>query len=219
MYKACIFDLDGTLLNTLDTVIYYANQCLAKFGFGQISMEQCRALCRLTVKEYYSRLLEMGGCPTDKVESYIDPIREYDLGNYGGDPMYLTRPYEGVQELLIELQQKGILLAVLTNKPDSLAQPIVSANFSGRFQLCVGQTMTSIAKPDPRALWNVIDSLALPREACLYVGDTDVDLITANRAEIACVAAGWGYSTHEELKEHSPMAIAQSPLDLLAYFK
>lgn len=218
MYKACIFDLDGTLLYTLPTIVHYNNRALKKFGFNEISLDKCKQLCRLPYKEFYENLLLFGGCPEQDVEKYRDAVGSYDQKIYMEDMLYLTEPYPGITRLLEALKTKNIKLAVLTNKPDQIAKSVIGATFGGIFDLCVGQTPTNIPKPDPRSLWNVIEGLSLTREECVYVGDTDIDLITAKEAGVFSIAASWGYQPADVLQEYEPCAIISQPEEVLAYF-
>ena len=218
MYKACIFDLDGTLLYTLPTIVHYNNRALKKFGFNEISIDKCKQLCRLPYKEFYENLLLFGGCPEQDVKKYRDAVGSYDQKIYMEDILYLTEPYPGTIRLLEALKVKDIKLAVLTNKPDQIAKSVIGATFDGIFDFCVGQTPTNIPKPDPRSLWNVIEGLSLTREECVYVGDTDIDLITAKEAGVFSIAASWGYQPAYVLQEYEPGAIISQPEEILKYF-
>ena len=218
MLKACILDLDGTLLNTLPTIAHYSNLALREFGFEEISAAHYQTMCRLPFHEYYETLLRYGGCPADEIESKRDPIGHYDRSIYLEDPLYLTEPFPGISDTLIRLKEKGIKLAVLTNKPDQIAQSVVSKLFPGTFDLCVGYTGSNHSKPDPRALWNIIKQMSLAKEECMYVGDTDIDVITANRAEVFSVAVSWGYQSADDLAELKPSLIISEPEELLSLF-
>lgn len=219
MYKACIFDLDGTLLNTLPTIAYYSNKALKKFGFHEITTAQFQSICRLSFKDYYETLLLYGGCPQEDVEKFRDDIGHYDREIYIKDSLYLTEPFIGIPQIIENLKKKDIKLAILTNKPDQLAQSIVAATFGNVFDLCIGYTGLNFSKPDPRSLCNLIDQLSLPKEQCLYVGDTDIDIITANSAEVFSIAVTWGYQAVETLKAYNPCAIVSSPKEILSYFE
>lgn len=219
MFKACIFDLDGTLVDTLPTVHYYCNRSLTHFGFSPVTMEQCQTLCRLSISEFYSRLLRMGGCPDGKVDDLKDLIRAYDLEIYSKDIYHLTRPYPGVLDLIQQLNELGVRTAVLTNKPAPLAEALMNDMFSGLFDVVAGQTPDSISKPDPRSLTNLIAALDLPQHVCLYAGDTDVDMITAHAAGVSKCAVTWGYQSTEELLQFSPDYIVNTSDQLLSIFQ
>jgi len=218
MYKACIFDLDGTLLNTLPTIAYNSNRSLKTFGFHQISEDVFQSMCGLSFKDYYESLLRHGGCPEEEIEELRDQIGNYDKKIYMEDPLYLTEPFPGILEILAALKQKGVKLAVLTNKPDQIAQNIVSAVFPNMFDACVGYTGLNHSKPDPRSLWELINRLSLEKQDCIYVGDTNIDILAANNAEVFSIAVDWGYQSADMLAESSPGALISSPQDLLQYF-
>ena len=102
-FRACVWDLDGTLLYTLPTIHHYCNQSLRHFGFHDITLDECRDLCRLSIAEFYHKLLKLGGCPPDRVAALQPAIRDYDCAAYLSDFTYLTQPYAGVCETLAEL--------------------------------------------------------------------------------------------------------------------
>lgn len=219
MYKACIFDLDGTLLNTLDTIAYYSNKALEHFGFQKLPQEKYQVLCRLSYKEYYETLLRFGGCPEGKIDELRDIIGAYDQKVYMEDYLYLTRPFDGISAVLKELKEKGITLAVLTNKPDHIAKNIIASLFPDMFHLCVGHIAGNPSKPDPHSLLALIQQLSLSKEECLYAGDTDIDILTAKRAEVFSIATAWGYQTIEMLQSQNPDVIIHRPEEILYYFR
>ena len=113
-FRACVWDLDGTLLYTLPTIHHYCNQSLRHFGFHDITLDECRDLCRLSIAEFYHKLLKLGGCPPDRVAALQPAIRDYDCAAYLSDFTYLTQPYAGVCETLAELNRRGIPSRSLT---------------------------------------------------------------------------------------------------------
>lgn len=216
--RGCVFDLDGTLVNTLPTVHYFCNQSLAHFGLSPIPEDECRKLCRLPIATFYHRLLELGGCPKERVEALSAPIRDYDLSIYLKNYRYLTQPYPGITELLRELRSRGAVTAVLTNKPAPVAESLMADLFPGMFDLVRGQTPDTISKPDPRSLWDLLHDLKVEREECVYVGDTDVDMKTASSAGVLAAAATWGFQEREILLSFQPGFVADHPMDLLTLF-
>lgn len=218
MYKACIFDLDGTIINTLLTVHHYCNVSLENFGFASISEAECQNLCRLPIGEFYHELLRLGNCPEIKVAELAPQIRDFDIINYSKDPFRLSYPYQGITELIQKLRDAGAVLGVLTNKPDAIAQRLVNNLFPGKFDKVIGQTPTSISKPDPRCLTNFIETLGQKKEDCLYVGDSDIDMITAKDANVAVAAVTWGFQSREHLLEYNPEYIVSTPAELQNLF-
>lgn len=212
---ACIFDLDGTLLDTLPTLCRCCNASLTHFGLNPVSPAQCRDLCRLPIAEFYPRLLQLGGCPDDRSTELVEPIRQYDLETYLKDPCAQTNPFPGIPELLRELRRRGTATAVLTNKPAPLAERVVTSFFPGLLNLVAGQTPDTISKPDPRSLLQLIQALGLNREDCLFVGDTDVDMRTARAAGVPLAAVAWGYQDLRSLSAYEPDWAVRSPKELL----
>lgn len=216
--RACIFDLDGTLLYTLPTIHHYCNKSLAHFGLRSISREDCQDLCRLSIAQFYHRLLELGGCPPERIPALAPRIRDYDCAIYLTDTTHLTAPYPGILELLQTLSARGVPIGVLTNKPHALAQSVVQHFFGDLVSVCVGQTPDSISKPDPRAMDAILQTLALARDEAIYVGDTDIDMQTANNANVAAAAVTWGYQPLSVLLPHKPAFVIEHPTDLLTLF-
>lgn len=216
--RGCIFDLDGTLVNTLPTVHHYCNLSLAHFGLSPIPEDECRRLCRLPISSFYHRLLKLGGCPEERIEALAPAIRDYDLSIYLRDCRYLTEPYPGIRELLRGLRERGAVTAVLTNKHAQVAESLMAELFPGAFDLVRGQTPATISKPDPRSLWNLLRDLKLRKEECVYVGDTDVDMDTAKAAGVPAAAATWGFQEREILLACGPDFVADRPEELLTLF-
>lgn len=218
-FRACVWDLDGTLLNTLPTILHYCNQSLAHFGLHSIAMEDCRDLCRLPIAHFYHRLLELGGCPPQDVAWLQPAIRDYDCASYLKNFSHLTEPYAGVRETLEALKEMGVRNAVLTNKPDALAHSLIGQFFGDLMEACIGQTPETISKPDPRSMDRVLEVLAVERSEILYVGDTDVDMQTARNTGTAAAAACWGYQSIEQLLPYAPAYVVHAPRDLIAIFR
>lgn len=218
-FRACVWDLDGTLLYTLPTIHHFCNLSLRHFGFGQIEMDTCRDLCRLSIAEFYQGLLKLGGCPAGDIEHLAPRIRDFDRDSYLKDFSYLTAPYDGIPETLLALQQRGVLNAVLTNKHHALACALIERFFGGSIAVCMGQTPDSISKPDPRSMDGILQALGVARGEVLYVGDTDVDMLTAQNTGVSCAAALWGYQPREALAPFAPLCLANVPQDILALFE
>lgn len=216
--QSCVFDLDGTLLNTLPTVHHYCNRSLAHFGFHPITQDQCQDLCRYSIAAFYHRLLQLGGCPEEQIPLLAPQIRDYDLASYLEDYTYLCQPYPGIAQLLEQLRSRGVILAVLTNKPHALATGLMDRFFPGMFHLVRGQTPDTISKPDPRSLWDLLEDLGADRKDCVYVGDTDIDMKTAQASQVKAAAATWGFQARQVLEAFHPDLMADTPEQILSLF-
>lgn len=216
--RSCIFDLDGTLINTLPTVHYYCNRSLQHFGLRSISEPECQNLCRLPISSFYRELLSLGGCPKKQIEELAVSIQNYDIAEYLKNFLYLSQPYAGIQDMLQGLLEKNVVTAVLTNKPADIATSLIAEMFPRCFKTVRGQTMETISKPDPRSLWNLLDDLGLEQEECVYVGDSDVDMDTGIAAGVTTVGVTWGFQSLQVISSRSPDYIVNHPKDLLSLF-
>lgn len=212
MYQACIFDMDGTILNTLDSLAYYGNRALAAMGQPPIETHDYRQMVGNGVYKLIDRILRHAGL----AETQENKKKLYDLytGLYEADPLYLVTAYDGMEALLRRLRQEGCKLAVLSNKPHSAAVFIAEKYFPGIFDWVQGQQDGVPAKPDPTALLSILSRLGVTKEQTLYCGDSDVDMLTAQNAGVAGAGAAWGFRGREELVRSGAVFIAQSPVDL-----
>lgn len=211
-YKAVIFDLDGTLLDTLEDIANSANTVLARFGFPQHELEAYKYFIG-----YGRKFLVMSILPTShrdestvaKVASYLDT--EYDL--HWADH---TRPYEGVPELLQALTVHDIKMAVLSNKPDDSTKLTVSKLLADwQFELVLGVRPYVPEKPDPAAALEIAERLNILPSEFVYLGDTNTDMNTAVAAGMRPIGVLWGYRTADELLAAGAEALITRPIDLL----
>lgn len=213
MYKACIFDLDGTLTNTLESLTYSVNTTLKELGLSSITREQCRAF--------------VGDGPRPLLEQSLRAVGDHDLLHiekaveiYGRifkeSCTYKVEPYEGIVELLEALKKKGLRLAVLSNKPHMQTNKIVAQFFKeGTFDLAEGLKPDVPKKPDPTGAWIISESLGVKKEECVYIGDSDTDMMTGNNAGMLPVGVTWGFRSREVLKEHGAKYLIDHPEELL----
>ena len=211
MKKAVIFDLDGTLSNTIDTIAYFVNLALEHFGFAPIETEKYKYLCGNGAKLLIERSLKTVGAPAE----YFDKVYPYYVEAYDKDFMFLTRPYDGSFEMLDALKAKGVKTAVLTNKPHMTACKVIEDLFGERILLCRGVKDDGITKPDPTGVYEIMDTLKVNKEDILYVGDTGTDMETGRNAGVFTVGVSWGFRKREELAENGADVIIDKPEQLL----
>ena len=213
MYKAIIFDLDGTLLNTLGDIRYILNESLSKFGLPQLSVEQAMALLGNGAK----RLVE------DAVGESNRAIADSVYADYSKLIAACTNDrtelYEGEESTLLALKAKGVKFAIITNKPQKAAENNCKKYLSKFGIDCVvGQTDKYPLKPDPASTLAVIKELGVDTSECLFDGDGETDVLTAKAANIKCVSAIWGYRTRTQLEAAGALSFAENFADILKYF-
>ncbi len=198
MIKACIFDLDGTLSDTINTIAYYGNRALSSFGFPEIPTDVYKKLVGNGRDLLIHRMLEFHNADTE--ENYINVGGKYDEG-YENDVMYLTKPYDGTPELLASLKASGIKCAVLSNKPHNVTAPIVELLFGkGVLDLCAGAKEGVPIKPAPDGAFEIANELSLSPDECIFIGDTYVDITTGKNAGMKTIGVLWGFRDEEELQ-------------------
>lgn len=213
--KAFIFDLDGTLANTLPSISYYGNRALELCGFSPIEMEKYRYMVGNGAKTLVKRMLHENG---DDSEESLQKVLPLYNESYDKNPLYLTAPYEGTPELLRALKEKGVKLAVLSNKPHSTSVQVVELLFGkGVFDLIYGQREGVPLKPDPAPLRAVMAELAVTPGECVYAGDTATDMQTGKGAGAFTVGVLWGFRDEAELRENHADAIVSAPKELLDF--
>ncbi|MCR5664961.1 MAG: HAD-IA family hydrolase [Oscillospiraceae bacterium] len=213
-YDAILFDMDGTVLNTLDDLRGAVNAAMSAFGRPALTPEQVRRY----VGNGSRRLLELAlGDGAD--EALIERVLAWYKPYYDAHCRILTRPYEGVPELLAHLRARGKKLAVVSNKPDSAVKTLAADFFPGLLELAVGENESAgiRRKPWPDMLDAAREALGASRERCLYVGDSEVDLATAANAGLACASVSWGFRTPEELRAAGAGTLFPTPEALEAY--
>jgi phosphoglycolate phosphatase len=213
--KAVIFDLDGTLTNTLKSIWKSANLALADVGLPPFEVDRYRYFVGDGAEELLRRALTAAG---DTELIHLDKIRESYRKYFEIYVNYEVRPYDGITELLAALKEKGILLAVNSNKPHERTIDVVEEIFGkNTFDMLVGQCESRARKPAPDGIFYIMEQLQLKKEDVLYIGDTCVDMQTGKSAGVFTVGALWGFRDRQELEEHHADAIIAHPLELLQY--
>ena len=210
--RLIIFDLDGTLLDTIGDIAEAVNQALEKCGFPTHPKEAYRFMVGSGIMALFERALP----PDRRTESNILHIREHFLPHYEAHNADLTAPYEGVVTLLETLHQRGVKLAVASNKYHQATQQLVAHYFPTiPFCAVLGHRDGAAVKPSPEIVQEIMEVAEVNNsQEVLYVGDSDVDMLTANNAGVEVIGVSWGFRPKEELAAHNPKAIIDFPADL-----
>ncbi|MDY3195730.1 MAG: HAD family hydrolase [Paracholeplasma sp.] len=210
MIKAILFDLDGTLLNTLDDIKNSVNYMLKKHGFKERTLDEIRSFVGDGAKQMIERSIGF----TEPKEQVLECLSTYEA-HYEIHKADLTKPYDGVYDLLNQLKEKNIRLAVVSNKPMPQVIPLIEGLFPGYFEVILGETSELKRKPSPEMLFYAIEALKLSKEDVLFVGDSDVDMQTAINANVDAIAVLWGFRDETVLKKYQPKYIVNHPKEIL----
>lgn len=215
MIKACIFDLDGTLCDTLTTIAYFGNEALKHFGLDEIETDRYKYMIGNGYKNLIKRMLEFLGVYSDEL---FASVSQYYFEIYDKNPLYLTTPYSGIPKMLAALKEKGIKTAVLSNKPHMATTNVVKEILGEiEFSHVQGQIEGVPLKPSPDSLLHIIDVLGADREECLYIGDTSTDIETGKNAGVKTMGVLWGFRTEKELQDAGADLIASKPSEITDY--
>ncbi len=209
-----IFDLDGTLINTIDDLGQACNHALSACGFPTHTIEDYPRL----VGNGINKLIERALPEQHRNETTVLRLREYFVPFYDKHNCDLTRPYNGIPELLKALKAAGHTLAVASNKYQAATEKIVAHFFPNTFDVVLGERVDVPRKPDPQIVWDILASLPSTinhKPSTLYVGDSLVDAATAKAANLPFVACTWGFCTKEQLLTAQPDYMITHPLELL----
>ncbi len=213
-FKAILFDLDGTLLDTIEDLTDSMNQVLNRFGFSGHDQEAYKYIVGDGVETLIRRALPPDRVDEGLVAQCVAAMRE----EYGQRWDKKTRPYPGIPELLDALSRRRFPMAVLSNKVQDFTEICVSKLLSKwSFQIILGARPTVPKKPDPAAALEIAEALDIKPVQFLYLGDTGTDMKTAVGAGMFPLGALWGFRTAEELIAHGAKALLEKPLDLLSY--
>lgn len=214
MIKGIIFDLDGTLLNTVDDIKNSLNFVLEENNFPLRTEEEVKSSLG-----YGSLSLIKDSLPKDTTEDMINKIYNDYVSHYTKNNNNFTKPYEDIMTLLKLLKANKYLLAITSNKMQEAVTELNQETFLGLIDVAIGERKSLKLKPDPEMIVLALNELGLSNEEVLYVGDTEVDLLTAKNANLKSIAVTWGFRTKKELLKHSPDYVIDSPLDLLEIIK
>lgn len=190
--------MDGTLLNTLNSIAYFGNKALETAGAPPIGTEGYKKHVGNGADMLIKRILKAAGInPSPEVCKTVRA--QYDK-LYEADPLYLVKPYDGICSLLSSVKEAGVKLAILSNKPDNMVKYIAEKFFPDIFSIIEGQQEGIPVKPNPEGILGIISKLSADKEDVLYIGDSDVDMLTGQNADVDTVGVLWGFRSEEELR-------------------
>ncbi|MDR2618495.1 MAG: HAD family hydrolase [Treponema sp.] len=211
-FKAVLFDCDGTLVDTLGDISVSMNRALKNNGFPEVPLEAYRDKVGWGIK----RLAFLCMPEEARNDDLAAKIAAEASGYYAEAPLVHTKPYPGISELVAELRRRKIKTAVLTNKPDPLAQLVINGLFpQGYFDIIQGEIKGKPRKPDPACAWDIIVSLGLTPRDTIFAGDSEIDLETARNAECHALGVSWGYRPREVLEKAGAQRIIDTPVQIL----
>ena len=202
-YKAILFDLDGTLLDTLEDMADALNRTMDCFSLPHRSLKEVRSF----VGNGARRLIELAtGAEGERLEEILAVYKaDYDR-NY----LIKTAPYPGVMALLDRLHEAGCLTGIVSNKPDSTVQSLSEALFEGKADISVGEKRGIRRKPAPDTVLAAMEALGVTKEETVYVGDSEVDVMTARAAGVPCISVTWGFRDRDVLEDAGAERFADS---------
>ena len=212
-----IFDLDGTLLNTIDDLGYACNYALEQTGYPTFPIEEYPAKVGNGINNLIRRALP----ETERTEENILRVRAHFVPYYNAHNCDFTRPYKGIPELLATLKAQGHLLAVASNKYQAATEKIVEHFFPGLFDVVFGEREGIERKPNPQIVYDIVSHLSPLNAKCssLYIGDSLVDRDTAQNAHVPFVACSWGFVPRETLLRAGVTRIIDSPEEVINELK
>ena len=193
--KAVLYDMDGTVLNTLADLADAVNESLRRFSMPEVTEDKVRRSIGNGAKKLIDRVVPEGTEPelTERVLAFYKPW-------YDTHCRVKTRPYPGIPELMGRLRRRGVKQAIISNKPDPAVKELASFFFPGLLETAVGESERVRVKPNPDAILAAAAEMGVALADCVYVGDSEVDVLAAKNAGLRCVSVCWGFRGEEELK-------------------
>ncbi|MCQ2505771.1 MAG: HAD family hydrolase [Lachnospiraceae bacterium] len=213
MKSLYIFDMDGTILYTLDDITNAVNYVLDKYSFPKRTVEEVRFFVGNGLRKTLERSVSEG-TSQETIDAIYPELTEY----YKEHANRFTRPYDGIVDVIKELRERGMKTAVVSNKRDEAVKKLCDKYFDGCFDMAMGDREGIALKPAPDMVNMVINAMGVTKDECLYIGDSDVDLLTAENSGIDCIGVAWGFRGKRFLEEHGAETIIEKPEELLHTF-
>ena len=205
-----VFDMDGTVLNTIDDLATSVNYAMEKFGFPQRTVEDYRR----AVGNGIRRAIELT-VPEGTSQEVIDEMVPVFKEHYDEHCLDKTRPYDGIIELMNELKKRGYKMAIVSNKIDSAVKELNQRFFSQAIEVAIGEKPGVSRKPAPDMVWEALKELGSTEDEAVYIGDSEVDFATANNSNLPCISVLWGFRDKDLLEEIGAQVFAEKPSDVL----
>ena len=214
MDRLVIFDLDGTLLNTIADLGTATNYALQQFGYVVHDIDAYRFMVGNGINKLFERALPEG----ERTAENVLKIRGAFVPYYDRHNADFTLPYDGIEALLEALESKGFKLAVASNKYQAATSKLVDKFFGfERFAAVYGQRDEIPSKPSPAVIETIIGKTGVSKENVIYIGDSDVDMQTGKNANVKTIGVSWGFRPRKELENYHPYAIADTPCEIMDY--
>lgn len=208
-YELLIFDLDGTILETLQDLYESVNYALKSNGLPERTLREVRAFVGNGIKNLMIR-----SCPDGSSQETVDKMHESFVEHYKEHKADNTAPYEGVVELLKRLKDKGYVLAVVSNKDDNAVKPLCEKFFPDIFDITLGNSPFVKRKPDPDMVNKVMEKFGKTISNTVYIGDSEVDIETARNAKLPCITVTWGFRDEPDLEKCGATVFAHDMQEL-----
>ncbi len=209
-YTTVIFDLDGTLLNTLEDLRDSLNEVLKQMGYTPKTIEEVRRFVGNGVRNLIRKSV-----PESVSEDELTAIMEIFKENYEHNMQNKTRPYNGIMELLLDLNRYNYKLAIVSNKYDSAVKELAKTYFGNLIPVAIGETQEIKRKPAPDSIFEAVKELGSDLDHTVLVGDSETDVQTARNAGIPCIGVTWGFRSREVLRTEGASYLIDTPRELL----
>lgn len=209
-FDTVVFDMDGTILNTLDDLKDAMNHILRSHGYPEKTLEECRRAVGNGARRFLADMLPQGEADPE----FEALLKEYGV-YYQGHSQIKTRPYDGIVALMEALNEKQIKMAIVSNKGDGPVKDLNRKYFGDLIETAVGERPGIRRKPEPDSVLEALKILGSSRETAVYVGDSEVDYHTAANAGMTCALVSWGFRDREQLEALKPDYIIDRPEELL----
>ena len=208
-YTTVIFDLDGTLLDTLEDLTNSVNYAMTAMGWENKSQKEVRLFLGNGIRALMKKCAPMDTTEEDFEKAFSYFKKHYDVHNQDN-----TRPYEGTLELMKHLKEKGLKMAIVSNKVQSAVDALKDKFFSDVIEYALGDSPDIARKPAPDSCYKVLELLESTKEDAVYIGDSEVDLATAKNAGLDCIAVLWGFRDEDFLVEQGAKVFAKTTEDI-----